>query len=116
MPRAVGFRARSATTYCRLTDLWLQDKDVAFLSFLAKNPSEMLTNYMGNPLMQQFFEDRRCWFIYRLMEGIFVEQGTINLGVLAGGSSRRCQIALPWASKRHHSTRILVVGGWPTLT
>jgi hypothetical protein len=33
--------------------------------------------------MERFFVDRWCWLIFRLMESMFVEQGTINLGVLA---------------------------------
>jgi hypothetical protein len=38
--------------------------------------------------MERFFADRRCWLIFRLMESMFMETGTISLGVLAGEHDR----------------------------
>jgi hypothetical protein len=50
MPRNVSID-RTICRVWRPADFWLPDKDIAFLHFLVKDPSEMLNKYAGNPLM-----------------------------------------------------------------
>jgi hypothetical protein len=60
MARNVSIRPGMPTDW-RPADFWLPDKDIAFLYFLVKDPSEMLNKYAGSALMERFFSDRRCW-------------------------------------------------------
>jgi replicative DNA helicase len=55
----------------------LGQNDRLFLHHLLENPDAMV-NYVGDPHTSRRFSDARNWLIFKVMEGLFIEHGTIE--------------------------------------